>query len=69
MTSPAARAAAVAPPAAFAQLFRALAPDLPGGAALRDLREAGFARFARDGLPTDRAEDWRYTDLAAGWSS
>ncbi|MDR3492985.1 MAG: Fe-S cluster assembly protein SufD [Ancalomicrobiaceae bacterium] len=39
--------------------------DLPGSVAVRDLREAAFAQFARIGLPHRRIEAWKYTDLKA----
>jgi Fe-S cluster assembly protein SufD len=31
---------------------------------LRDLRDAGFARFSSVGFPTTRDEDWRFTSVA-----
>ena len=44
-----------------------LAPGLPGAGAtwLDALRADGARRFAGLGLPTRKAEDWKYTDLSA----
>jgi Fe-S cluster assembly protein SufD len=36
---------------------------LPGGAEVKDMRSAAFARFAGIGLPHSRMEAWKYTDL------
>lgn len=38
--------------------------SLPQPAWLRPLRQAGLARFAEQGFPTVRHEDWRFTNLA-----
>ncbi|CAM5767894.1 Fe-S cluster assembly protein SufD [Bosea minatitlanensis] len=38
---------------------------LPGGPAVRALREQAFAGFEARGLPHRRLESWRYTDLRA----
>ena len=32
---------------------------------LRPARDAGIARFAANGFPSTRHEDWKYTDLGA----
>ncbi|WP_199090151.1 SufD family Fe-S cluster assembly protein [Bosea sp. ASV33] len=37
--------------------------ELPGGPAVRKLREDAFAGFESKGLPHRRLESWRYTDL------
>lgn len=37
--------------------------ELPGGPAVRKLREEAFAGFEAKGLPHRRLESWRYTDL------
>lgn len=37
--------------------------ELPGGPAVRKLREDAFADFEAKGLPHRRLESWRYTDL------
>ena len=38
---------------------------VPGEALwLRELREAGFARFSESGFPSTRLEDWRFTSVA-----
>ncbi|MCO5093000.1 Fe-S cluster assembly protein SufD [Bosea sp. (in: a-proteobacteria)] len=39
--------------------------ELPGGPAVRKLREDAFAGFEARGLPHRRLESWRYTDLRA----
>ena len=46
-------------------LLGALGALEPAGAALQDLRSAGFARFEETGLPHRRVEEWKYTDLRA----
>jgi Fe-S cluster assembly protein SufD len=50
---------------ALASSFAAARRALPGGAAVAALREDGFRRFERDGLPHRRVEEWKYTDLRA----
>ena len=52
---------------AFAAQYQARREALPGGglAWLTDLREMAIARFAEQGLPTPRAEAWKYTNLRA----
>ncbi len=49
----------------YADRFGAVAGELPGAglAWLDALRRAGIDRFARTGLPTQRIEDWKYTNL------
>jgi Fe-S cluster assembly protein SufD len=37
--------------------------NLPGGAALADVRARAFESFKATGFPSRRHEDWRYTDL------
>ncbi|MDR3372759.1 MAG: Fe-S cluster assembly protein SufD [Ancalomicrobiaceae bacterium] len=49
----------------LARQFEEAVGDLPGTVAVRDLREAAFARFAAKGLPHRRVEEWKYTDLKA----
>jgi Fe-S cluster assembly protein SufD len=43
--------------------FAAAKAELPGGPAVRKLREDAFAGFEAKGLPHRRLESWRYTDL------
>ena len=52
---------------AFAAQYQARRDALPGGGLdwLTDLREMAIARFAEQGLPTPRAEAWKYTNLRA----
>jgi Fe-S cluster assembly protein SufD len=38
---------------------------LPGGGALKSLRETAFHTFEAKGLPHRRVEEWKYTDLRA----
>ncbi len=38
--------------------------DLPGNAAVQALRSQAADALARTGVPTKRAEDWKYTDLS-----
>lgn len=45
--------------------FEVLSPDLPGGQRVLEERRAAIARFAAEGLPNRRAEQWKYTDLRA----
>jgi Fe-S cluster assembly protein SufD len=49
----------------FVEHYGALKGGLPGAGLpwLAELREAGLARFASLGLPTPRAEAWKYTNL------
>ncbi|MGO9674649.1 MAG: SufB/SufD family protein [Methylocella sp.] len=51
--------------AAFAKTFDAALAGLPGGAGVRELREASFGAFRAAGLPHRRVEAWHYTDLRA----
>jgi Fe-S cluster assembly protein SufD len=53
----------VEPVPAFGALFAEVRGRLPG-AALLDRRQASFARFAEQGIPTTRAEAWKYTNVA-----
>src|SRR6516225_8520191 len=45
--------------------FAAARHSLPGAPAVASLREDAFRRFAADGLPHRRIEEWKYTDLRA----
>ncbi|RDJ21348.1 Fe-S cluster assembly protein SufD [Bosea caraganae] len=47
----------------LAQQFANVKAELPGGGAVRKLREDAFAGFEAKGLPHRRLESWRYTDL------
>ncbi len=47
----------------LAQQFANAKAELPGGNAVRKLREDAFAGFEAKGLPHRRLESWRYTDL------
>ena len=48
---------------ALADQFALALPVLPGGEAVRARRQAAFAAFEREGLPSRRLEAWHYTDL------
>ena len=48
---------------ALVQQFAEAKGELPGGPAVRKLREDAFAGFEAKGLPHRRLESWRYTDL------
>jgi Fe-S cluster assembly protein SufD len=50
---------------AIADRFAAVRGKLSGGAAVLRERDAAFALFERNGLPTRRVEAWKYTDLRA----
>src|SRR5690606_1147366 len=39
--------------------------SLPGGGAVKQLRETAFRQFEANGLPHRRVEEWKYTDLRA----
>jgi Fe-S cluster assembly protein SufD len=54
---------AIEPGPGFAASFANLQDQLPAPQ-LRDWRRASFARFGELGIPTTRAEDWKYTDVA-----
>ncbi len=43
--------------------FAATKGTLPGAQAVAAMREEAFHRFERQGLPSRRVEDWKYTDL------
>lgn len=47
------------------EYFHALQSDLPDGDGITLQRAGAIAHFERDGLPTRRVEDWKYTDLRA----
>ncbi|UZF93525.1 Fe-S cluster assembly protein SufD [Bosea sp. NBC_00550] len=47
----------------LAQQYADSKAELPGGPAVRKLREDAFAGFEAKGLPHRRLESWRYTDL------
>lgn len=49
----------------LAQQYADAKAELPGGPAVRKLREDAFAGFEANGLPHRRLESWRYTDLRA----
>ncbi len=51
------------PPPAFGAVFADVQERLPA-ASLRDWRRASFARFSEQGIPTTRAEAWKYTNVA-----
>lgn len=48
---------------AFTESFDAIAGQLPGSAAVRELRRRAIGTFAALGLPHRRIEEWKYTDL------
>jgi Fe-S cluster assembly protein SufD len=50
---------------ALADSFAAAKDRLPGGGAVAAMRTQAFQRFAADGLPHRRVEEWKYTDLRA----
>ena len=49
----------------LAQQYADAKAELPGGPAVRRLREDAFAGFEAKGLPHRRLESWSYTDLRA----
>jgi Fe-S cluster assembly protein SufD len=49
----------------LADAFAAAKGKLPGADGVAEQREAAFRRFAAEGLPHRRVEDWKYTDLRA----
>ncbi len=53
---------AVEPLPAFGAVFASTESQLPGPD-LRDWRRASYARFVEQGIPTSRAEDWKYTNV------
>ena len=57
------RQRALQPPATFGAVFADVQERLPA-ASLRDWRRASFARFSEQGIPTTRAEAWKYTNVA-----
>ena len=61
---PSLRPRTAAPDPAFATLFAGFADRLPGGPSLRAVRAEAFARFSEAGFPTNRVEDWKYSNLA-----
>ncbi len=58
---------AVAPVPAFRERFQEVRNRLPGGTSelLRGIREEALARFDSLGLPSPRAEEWKYAPLAS----
>jgi Fe-S cluster assembly protein SufD len=50
---------------ALADAFAAVKAKLPGADGVAAQRDAAFRRFASEGLPHRRIEDWKYTDLRA----
>ena len=53
---------AIEPLPAFGAVFAGIEGQLPGPD-LRDWRRAALARFVQYGIPTSRAEDWKYTNV------
>ncbi len=53
---------AIEPLPAFGAVFASAESQLPGPD-LRDWRRASYARFVEQGIPTSRAEDWKYTNV------
>jgi Fe-S cluster assembly protein SufD len=49
----------------FAEVYAAAKAVLPGDARVQRFRETAFRRFAAEGLPHRRIEEWKYTDLRA----
>ena len=64
MNAPVATARTPAETALF-ETFDAALASLPGGAGVRQMREAAFGAFRAAGLPHRRVEAWHYTDLRA----
>ena len=64
MNAPVVNARTPAETALF-ETFDAALASLPGGAGVRQLREAAFGAFRAAGLPHRRVEAWHYTDLRA----
>jgi Fe-S cluster assembly protein SufD len=50
---------------ALAASFAVAKGALPGARVVGAMREEAFHRFERQGLPSRRVEDWKYTDLRA----
>lgn len=50
---------------AIVEAYERLRGALPGGALVREARDAAFETFRRTGLPHRRIEEWKYTDLRA----
>lgn len=48
---------------ALTENFAGLADALPGGVNVREARAKAIGRFASNGLPHRRIEEWKYTDL------
>lgn len=48
---------------ALTEGFAGVAEALPGGAHVREARAKALGRFAANGLPHRRIEEWKYTDL------
>lgn len=48
---------------ALLERFKTLRDSLPGGELVRAARDTAIGRFAREGLPHRRVEEWKYTDL------
>lgn len=48
---------------ALTEGFAGVAEALPGGAKVRQARADALGRFAANGLPQRRIEEWKYTDL------
>ena len=56
-------AAQIVKESVFAEDFRKLIAGSSEPAALRKLREEAFAYFEENGFPTQRLEDWKYTNV------
>ncbi|HRY07479.1 MAG TPA: Fe-S cluster assembly protein SufD [Hyphomicrobiaceae bacterium] len=48
---------------ALTENFASFADALPGGAIVKEARAKALGRFAANGLPHRRIEEWKYTDL------
>ncbi|MFV0298563.1 MAG: Fe-S cluster assembly protein SufD [Hyphomicrobiaceae bacterium] len=48
---------------ALTENFASFADALPGGATVKEARAKALGRFAANGLPHRRIEEWKYTDL------
>ncbi|MFV0367024.1 MAG: Fe-S cluster assembly protein SufD [Hyphomicrobiaceae bacterium] len=48
---------------ALAEAFDGVADALPGGDKAKSARAAAIGRFAQNGLPNRRIEEWKYTDI------
>lgn len=53
----------IAPAPELAGLFPRIAPQLPGGGALAEVRERAWRRFLEQGLPSVKVEAWKYSRI------